>query len=191
MNQVYIYDGSFDKGDLGWMLVREAASRCGFELDLPYDFEEAEIRRTDKGKPFFVDIPVEFSLSHSGVMWMCMFSDRPCGLDLQVVEEKRDYTKIVKHRYTPEEQHYVDLWGREGFYDIWVRKEAFGKCMGTGIFSDMPSMVDEKTDLKAVLEWKGLCYDMQALDISPEMKCALCIIKKQEQPEQIELRILG
>ena len=72
-----------------------------------------------------------------------------------------------------------------------MRKEAFGKCMGAGIFSDMPSMVDEKTDLKPVLEWQGICYDMQALDISPEMKCAVCRIKQQEEPEKIELRILG
>ena len=205
MKQIYLYDGYFEKGDAGWDMVRWAAAQYGAELGLPYDFASAEIQRTDKGKPFFVDIPVEFSLSHSGVMWMCLFGDKPCGLDLQVVEPKRDYEPIVRRRYTAEEQHYVELWGREGFYEIWVRKEAFGKCTGMGIFSDMPSMVDDKTDLKKVLAWEDLLYTMEALEISPEMKCAVCTVKNMDEQNspaasgecrnddegRIELRILG
>ena len=196
MEQIYIYDGYFEKGEGGWPMIRSAAAQYGAESDLPYDFAAAEIQRTEKGKPFFVDIPVEFSLSHSGVMWMCMFSDKPCGLDLQEIEAKREYANIAARRYTPEEQHYVELWGKEGFYDIWVRKEAFGKCTGMGIFSEMPSMVDEKTDLKKELEWKGIHYTLEELAIAPEMKCAVCRMKEHgrygdEARKTIELRILG
>ena len=72
MNRIYIYEGPFERGDAGWNLIRGAACRYGWEENLPYDFSIAEICRTDRGKPFFVDIPVEFSLSHSGMMWMCM-----------------------------------------------------------------------------------------------------------------------
>ena len=189
MNQIYIYDGAFDRGDAGWMLVREAASRYGWELDLPYDFETVEIRRTDRGKPFFADVPVEFSLSHSGAMWMCMFSQRPCGLDLQVVETDRDWQAICRRRYTAEEQHYVDLWGVEGFYEIWVRKEAFGKCTGRGIFSEMPSMVDEDFDLREQVEWEGVTYAFGTVAIMPEVKCAYCVAG--EDAASAELRILG
>ena len=187
MEQIYVYDGSFEQGDKGWSLIREAASRYGWELDLPYDFETAEIQRTDKGKPFFVDIPVEFSLSHSGIMWMCMFSDRPCGLDLQVVESSRDWETICRRRYTMEEQHYVKLWGIEGFYEIWARKEAFGKCTGQGIFSEMPSMVDENSALCKTVEYEGRKYYLENLMICPDMKCAYCLT----EAASVELRILG
>ena len=187
MKQIYIYDGSFDRGDRGWMLVREAASRYGFELDLEYDFEAAEIARTDRGKPFFVDVPVEFSLSHSGVMWMCMFADAPCGLDLQQVESGRDWAAISRRLYTPAEQHYAELWGIERFYDIWVRKEAFGKCTGRGIFSEMPSVVDENYELCAVVEYEGQTYYFEEVPVMPEVKCAYCMM----EPGQAELRILG
>lgn len=187
MNQIYIYDGHFDQGDLGRILVREAASRYGWEKHLPYDFETAEIERTEKGKPFFVDIPVAFSLTHSGMMWMCMLSDQPCGLDLQVVETTKDYDGILRKRYTPEEQHYVELWGKEGFYEIWVRKEAFVKCTGQGIFSQIPSMVDENTDLKETVVHNGQTYHLESILIAPEMKCAVCMMEKKP----IELRILG
>lgn len=189
MNQVYIYDGSFDRGDAGWMLVREAASRYGWELNLPYDFENAEICRTEKGKPFFVDIPVEFSLSHSGVMWMCLFSHGPCGLDLQVLEQDRDWQAISRRLYNGAEQHYAELWGIEGFYEIWVRKEAFGKCTGQGIFWEMPSMVDDNFDLCKVLEYDGVTYTLEEMAIMPEVKCAYCLAGEHVEP--VELRILG
>lgn len=189
MKQIYIYDGSFDKGDAGWILVREAAARYGWELHLPYDFEGSSIERTDRGKPFFVDIPVEFSLSHSGAMWMCMFSNQPCGLDLQVVEKDRDWQAVCKRRYTAEEQHYVDLWGVEGFYEIWVRKEAFGKCTGSGIFSDMPAMVDENLDLCKTVVYDSVTYGFEEVIILPEVKCAYCMAGEDKAPA--ELRILG
>ncbi|MBR3755728.1 MAG: 4'-phosphopantetheinyl transferase superfamily protein [Firmicutes bacterium] len=187
MKQVYIYDGSFDRGDRGWMLVREAAARYGWELDLPYDFEAAQIARTENGKPFFVDVPVAFSLTHSGIMWMCMFASSPCGLDLQIIERDRNWESISRRLYTQEEQHYVELWGIDGFYDIWVRKEAFGKCTGRGIFSKMPSMADGKGDLCNPISDGGLTYYFEEIAISPDMKCVCCTM----DAEPVELRILG
>lgn len=188
MNQIYVYDGAFQQGDRGWDLVRAAATRFGSELNLAYDFEAAEIQRTEKGKPFFVDIPVSFSLSHSGMMWMCLFAQGPCGLDLQIVESRRDWQAISSRQYTREEQHYVELWGIEGFYEIWVRKEAFGKCTGQGIFGEMPSMVDERSDLKPFVEFGDVTYHFGQIHIAPEMKCAYCVTEQDMEPE---LRILG
>ncbi|MBR5316199.1 MAG: 4'-phosphopantetheinyl transferase superfamily protein [Firmicutes bacterium] len=201
MNHIYLYDGMFEKGEAGWPLIKEAAARYSGELGLGYDIGQAVICRGENGKPFFQGIPVEFSLTHSGMMWMCMFSDRPCGLDLELVKENRNYESIAKRKYTKEEQHYVDLWGSEGFYEIWVRKEAFVKCLGHSIFSEMPNMVGEDGELKEVLQWEGSTYYMEALGISPEMKCAFCVKEKaqsddgsevQHQAERgVELRLLG
>lgn len=191
MNQVYIYDGYFEKGEGGWPLIRAAAARYGAETGLATDFASTEIVRTEKGKPFFVHLPVDFSLSHSDMMWMCLFSDKPCGLDVERVDRHRDWAAIARRCYTPDEQHYVELWGEEGFYEIWVRKEAFGKCTGDGIFGKMPSMVDEQADLKDVLDIDGTIYQMQSIEISPEVKCAACIAAGAPEKELIELRIIG
>ncbi len=187
MNRIYIYEGSFEKGEKGWPLIRAAAAAYGREMDLSYDFAAANMERTEKGKPFFVDLPVEFSLSHSGPMWMCMFGSHPCGLDLQMVEPGRGWEDICRRRYTKEEQHYVALWGIEGFYEIWTRKEAFGKCTGNGIFSEMPSMVDSNSDLHPAIKYDGLTYHFEDIFLGNSIKCSYCTTN----PVPVEVRLLG
>ena len=187
MLYIYIYEGPFVKGDKGWKILKASAKRFFAERKLPYDMENVEIRRSEKGKPFFEDTPVEFSISHSGIMWMCLFSEKPCGLDLQEVESGRDWQAISRRYYTAEEQHYVELWGIEGFYDVWVRKEAFGKCIGQGFFADMPSMVDEETELRMQVKYEDTDYFFQEISLIPKIKCVACVLER----EPIELRILG
>lgn len=186
MNSIYIYDGNFEQGDKGFPLIKAAAGAFCAEKGLNFDVSGAEILREEKGKPYFADIPVEFSLTHSGKLWMCMFSDKACGLDLQVVKDCK-FEGIANRQYTAEEQHYVELWGLEGFFDVWVRKEAFCKLTGQGIFSDMPSMVSEKADLLEEISWNGKTYFLTEIPISPELKCAVCT----EEKEPVEMRVLG
>ena len=185
MNSIYVYDGPFQKGDAGYDLVRMAAAGYVEENGLHWDVLGAEILREDKGKPYFTDIPIEFSLSHSGQMWMCMFSESPCGLDLQQIRAC-DFEAVAARQYSQEERHYVDLWGLDGFFDIWVRKEAFVKCTGQGLFSDMPSTAEEG-ELCGQVQWKGKTYYFTDIPIDPGIRCAACT----ERETEIELRILG
>ena len=183
---VYIYDGPFEQGEGGWPLVRQAGLAYAQENGLNYPVWEAEIRREKKGKPFFPDLPLEFSLSHSGRLWMCIFGKSPCGLDLQQVKDCR-YEEIAQKHFTTQEQRYVQLWGQEGFFDVWVRKEAFCKCTGQGFFSSMPSVVDENAECLSHLIWKEKVYYLAGVEISPDIKCAVCLTRL----EPIEMRILG
>ena len=185
MSSIYIYDGPFERGEKGYGLIRQADVRYCGEAGLDYPVLEGEIRREEKGKPYFVDIPLEFSLSHSGQLWMCMVSQQPCGLDLQHVKECR-FEEIAQRLYLPKEQHYVDLWGLDGFFDVWVRKEAFAKCTGLGIFSDMPSVVKENSELVSAVDWKDRQYFFTDIEISPDLRCAVCT----DDEVQVGLRIL-
>lgn len=69
MNHIYLYEGPFEKGDKGYPMIKEAARRYALENDLNLDLEQAEIVREEKGKPYFADLPLEFSLTHSGQLW--------------------------------------------------------------------------------------------------------------------------
>lgn len=189
MNTIYIYDGVFEKGEKGYPLIKAGAEAYCREREISADFAEAEIQRTEKGKPYFTGVPVEFSLSHSGLLWMCMFSDKPCGLDLQEVKDCR-FEDIAKRHFSEAEQHYTELWGIDGFFELWVRKEAFGKMTGEGLFSDMPEMVSGKCDLLSEVVWNGVTYYFTEIFIAPELKCAVCT-GNQVNSEEIEMRVLG
>ena len=99
MNSIYLYEGPFEKGDKGFPMIKEAAKRHAMENNLNFDFDQAQIVREEKGKPYFADIPLEFSLTHSGQLWMCLFSGKPVGLDLQQVKSL-EYEKIADRQYT-------------------------------------------------------------------------------------------
>lgn len=177
MNSIYVYDGDFFKGDAGFGLIKLAALMFCMDKKLPYDMRAADIKRGDKGKPYFDNVPLKFSLSHSEGLWMCMFSDKNCGLDLQYMKDC-DYEKIAGKYFLPEEISYVKEHGIEGFYKIWVRKEAYAKMTGEGIFGiSCPNVLSE-----------GQGYSFTELEISDEMKCAFCM----EEPlkEDVELKIL-
>lgn len=186
MYTVYLYDGPFERGEAGWPLIRAAAARHGAEAGLPVDFTQAEILREEKGKPYFVETPLEFSLSHSGLLWICMFADRPCGIDLQRVKDC-GYEDIAKRQFTEDEQHYVRIWGIDGFFRLWVRKEAFCKCTGQGIFSQMPSMVSGEMELLDEISWQGRNYYLTDLEIADDIQCAACTVEKAE----IQWRVLA
>ncbi|WP_419022934.1 4'-phosphopantetheinyl transferase family protein [Emergencia sp.] len=185
MNSIYLYEGPFEKGDKGFPMIKEAAKRHAMENNLNFDFDQAQIVREEKGKPYFADIPLEFSLTHSGQLWMCLFSGKPVGLDLQQVKSL-EYEKIADRQYTKEEQHYVRLWGLAGFFDVWVRKEAFCKCTGQGLFTEMPSMADENHDLCEEIIWQGKTYCFTEIPMADDLKCVVCSGEKMD----IETRIL-
>ena len=165
-------------------MIKEAARRHTLEDGLDFDFDRVQIVREEKGKPYFVDVPLEFSLTHSGQLWMCMFSQAPCGIDLQHVKDA-EYEKIAGRQYSQEEQHYVKLWGLTGFFDVWVRKEAFCKCTGQGFFSEMPSMVDREHNLCESVTWQGKQYCLTEIPIADDLRCAVCSGEKMD----IEMRI--
>lgn len=180
MDSIYIYDGQFVTGDAGFDMIRGAAARHCAENGIDFDYDKSEITRDEKGKPYFVDMDLEFSLSHTGQMWMCMFSDRPCGLDVQEIR-KCDHEAISKRYYLEDEQQYVNENGLDGFFRIWVRKEAYCKMTGEGMFGNMPSVMEDSGN------FDGKDYCFKEIEISDALKCAVC----SEDDRQVEMRILG
>lgn len=177
LNNIYIYDGPFETGERGYSLVKRAAAMYCMEAGFNYDMNQVEILKEERGKPYFADIPVEFSLTHSENLWMCMFSQKPCGLDLQVMKSCK-YEAIATRNFTKDEQHYVTLWGLDGFFDVWVRKEAFCKYTGQGFFTEMPSMADGQSDLLDTVNWNGKTYFLEEIVIGDHLKCAVCTTEK-------------
>ena len=122
-------------GALTDALIGECLAEAGFD--------DIEILRTEKGKPYVKsrgDVQtgpeggreIHVSASHSGAYFVCAISDRPVGVDVQ--ERRRVNAEGISRRYfSAGEQEYVKELGEKGFFTIWTRKEARSKLTGLGL----------------------------------------------------------
>lgn len=124
---------------------------------------EATYRYGEKGKPYFAEVPLYFSISHSGNYVLAVFSWQEVGADIQyekpmrgkALQEEPEREKhmqeerIVQRFFSPQEKaRWEDCSTEEGrrklFYRLWTRKEAYGKLLGVGIVdvigTDMDSL---------------------------------------------------
>lgn len=80
-----------------------------------------EVVFADSGKPYFKDLSLFFSISHSGDRVIVAVSDREVGAD---IEKRREPPRGVAERFFTERERACD------FFEIWTKKEALGKCKG-------------------------------------------------------------
>lgn len=173
-------------------LLCEAFKKYGMQKGVRLLCEEKFVLRKGKhGKPYIeptheMGESIEFSISHSGLYWVCLIAKSAVGVDIERkknISEAR-FIKIAQRFFSEEEQTYVKQYGKEGFYHIWVRKEAFIKCKGTGLSENLKSfsVVNEEGDLKRQVN--GLW--MQELFLPVEVYGAYCC---ESEIGKIETRV--
>lgn len=123
----------------GEMLARKMLSDyCG----LPQD--EIIFQCGKYGKPVAVN-GAEFNISHSDKMVVCAVDDSPVGIDVEKVRPIN--TGILRRLCTDTDLQYILGNNTTGniipenfsdcqlyrFYEVWTAKEAYFKCIGTGI----------------------------------------------------------
>lgn len=96
---------------------------------------EVKFGKNEHGKP--ITDGMEFNLSHSGDIAVCAVSDKPVGIDIEAVREIRP--DAAKRFASAEELEYIGGDQRR-LFEIWTLKEAYFKCVGTGIGSDIKSV---------------------------------------------------
>ena len=107
------------------------------------------------GKPHIAGIP-DYSISHSENTWAIIFSDTPCGLDIQY-NKKAKLEKIAVKLYQEDEQESANRLGIDEFFRIWSRREALIKAAGSSVFYDVPSTMWESASYEGYL-WR--IYDV-------------------------------
>ena len=100
-------------------LLGVAAALCGYEV--------TEIKKTEKGKPYFENSNVFFSISHTDGYVAVAIGDSPCGVD---IEGGREISKKIRTRFLNGCDEANDL-------EEWTKKESFGKLTGDGFFTDI------------------------------------------------------
>ena len=98
------------------------------------------IKRTQNGKPYIEGNPLFFSVSHSGDTAVIAISDKPVGVDLEVVRERK-YESVLS-RFTPRER--AEICSFSDFLKHWVVREAYIKLHGDTLAEMLNSL--EYTD---------------------------------------------
>lgn len=138
---LYIYEGfcgGSDRKRLTEELILKAIEQFAVETGASYESMSREICRTEKGKPYFKEIPVEFSVSHTEDMWVCLMSlgKNPVGVDIQKIKDINQ-ERVAGRYFTADEKDYLQENDGSAFFKIWARKEAYAKFTGRGLTKDL------------------------------------------------------
>lgn len=175
------------------LALKDYIRRTGLALSLE-EQNAIMVLRDPKGKPYFEGCNgIFFSVSHSGNWWGCLMAAEQVGFDLEVIRNRKNFEGIAARFFTEEEHQYVMRNGIFGFFEIWVRKEAYVKYLGTGLSEGLrtfsvatkESLLQEvRIDRKAADSRQAYhhhqeadsqeAYLLSVSEISSELKAAYC-----------------
>lgn len=130
--------------EAGRELLRQA---CGDPLP--------EIRIAPRGKPYFADSPVQFSITHTRHHAFCALSDRPIGIDAEELDRSINPRLAEKILSSSElERYHRAKEPNRALLALWVLKEAAAKCSGEGL-RGYPNQTDFDPADPRVMECNG------------------------------------
>ena len=116
-----------------------------------------EIAVAERGKPYFVNSPLHFSISHTKHHVFCALSDRPVGLDAEEMDRKADLRLAERILSASEKRHFDAAADKQAcLLRLWVLKEAAAKLTGEGL-RGFPNHTDFDPDDPRIMETDG-CY---------------------------------
>lgn len=173
---IFIADSSYPRSSEERLLaaIREWCDQQGLPT------ENFSVARPKYGKPYLENAPnIHFSVTHSGVFWLCAVSSEPLGLDLQQIK-KTQTMKIANRYFHPNEAAFLAS-HPDSFFTLWTAKESFVKFTGRGIddeFSDFS--VVSSGEIRKSLAGANFCFLPFATDF---VLCLCC-----ENPSEVSFQ---
>lgn len=110
--------------------------RCALSARIGREPEQLVFETGPHGKPFLPSGPA-FNLSHSGkYLALAVRSSGRVGIDIEVVRDALDLPHLAQLYFTESEQRGIATsrdGTAQGFFRVWVRKEALLKATGLGL----------------------------------------------------------
>ena len=140
-------------------------SRVAGQLLLKSMYEEfvggemPQIAKMSRGKPYFVDSDLHFSITHTKKTVFCALSDVPVGIDAEEMTRKVSPSmaeKILSSEELAQYQALPEEVQNNALLRFWVLKEAEVKCSGLGL-RGYPNHTNFTLDDPRVQEIDG-CY---------------------------------
>ena len=116
-----------------------------------------EIRIAERGKPYFANSDLHFSISHTKNHAFCVLSACPVGIDVE--EKERDINLRLGEKILSDSEYArfeAASDKRDALLRLWVLKEAAAKLTGEGL-NGYPNQTDFSPDDPRIQEIDG-CY---------------------------------
>lgn len=112
---------------------------------------------TPRGKPYFEDSPLHFSITHTKNHAFCVLAPHPVGIDAEEQDRNINLRLADKILSPPEKAHLEKAPDkRAALLRLWVLKEAAAKCSGEGL-RGYPNRTDFSPEDHRITEIDG-CY---------------------------------
>ncbi len=148
----------------GDYLTKKAISDfCGIQP------EKICIKKDLNGKPYAENASVKFNVSHGEDLVVCAVSENDIGID---IEKIRDVKFRVAERFATEEERAYIGNDTDRFFEIWTLKEAYFKCIGTGLGADIRNVSFEIENQKIECSEKG--FRCSFYPVSEGYCCSIC-----------------
>ena len=144
--------------ELGDMTGHEAGRMLLAELYREVTCEELPpMEKGPHGKPYFVNSPWHFSITHTKHHAFCLLAKHPVGIDAEETDRKINANLAEKILSSTEKLRYAEAQDKPAaLLKLWVLKEAAAKLSGKGIYG-YPKDTDFSPDDPRVQILHG-CY---------------------------------
>ena len=160
--------------------VKEAGVGAAFPLRIQTDLF---------GKPFLPDLPLYFSLSHSGRRVCCALSDRDIGFDVQKISRPHD--ALLRRCLSERERSRIceSANPAAAFTLLWCVKESYVKATGEGLSRALETLeLSLERPLRVRGDYRARFWTWE----EPAYQASLCTLDGSDpQPERIEKLELG
>jgi len=125
-------------------LLSHAACRNILSRYTGYTASEIQYTLNTHGKPGLINSPFTFNLSHSHDLAIIVIgAGTEIGVDVEYIKPKPNWKKLAKRFFNTDEYSYLlqqaENHQLESFFQLWTRKEAFIKALGTGLSTPLKS----------------------------------------------------
>ena len=121
--------------DKALSLLSHLLARCEVSKAMGIPFEAVVFSYNEHGKPYVEKENYHFSISHSGNLIAFVSHTSPIGIDLQKITG--GISPAVRF-FTENEKCYIKN-DTERFFEVWTKKEAYIKMLGTGLSKPLSS----------------------------------------------------
>ncbi len=137
------------------------------------------------GKPYVVDEPLRFNLSHSGDLALVAFGMAEVGVDVEEMRAGVAFRDLAATQFSPHERAALERRRSpdelaRAFFRIWTRKEAFIKLLGRGLSMPLDAF-DVSADPDGGLvksDWgrdDAARFDLRSIDVGPRHQAAFAV----------------